>query len=148
MSEEVNQIQHHQRILITGTRAYEILAICLKVLDAQSKPYDILTDQEQSITDGSIVFIISASLKNHDPHIVLVDTVTNEQKEQFRSLVDGLPKSGTLVYNSSDANAKEIGEKELEDVHKEKYTDEDSNSSARALIRRIGINEEIFNKSL
>lgn len=148
MTEEINQIQHHQRILITGARAYEILACCRKVLDAQTKPYDLLTDQEQSINSGPIVFIVSASFENYDPHIVLVDAVTDEHKHQFDGLVDGLPKSGTLVYNTSDAIAKEIGERELVDVHKEEYSGEDVASAARALIRRIGISEEIFNTAL
>ena len=148
MSEEINQIQNHQRILITGERAYEILASCRRVLDVEGKPYDIFTDQEQAINNGPIVFIVSASFTNYDPHIVLVDAVADEHKGKFLDLINGLPKSGTLVYNSSNASAKEIGEIELEDIHKEEYAETEVTSAARALVRRIGINEEIFNKAL
>lgn len=144
----MNKIQNHQRILITGVRAYEILSTCRQVLDAQKKPYDLLTDREESIKSAPMVFIISSTFTDYDPHIVLVDAVSNEDFDKFNQLVEGLPKSGTLVYNTNDSNANKIGKKELVDVHKEEYKSNEINSAARALVRRIGISEEIFNKAL
>ena len=148
MSPILNQIQNHQRILITGERAYEILSTCRQVLDAQKKPYDLLTDREQSIKSAPMVFIVSSTFTDYDPHIVLIDAVSNEDLDKFNQLVEGLPKSGTLVYNSNDSNTLKIGKKELVDVHKEEYEGDDINSAARTLVRRIGISEEMFNKSL
>ncbi len=148
MSEAISLIQHHQRILITGARAHDILKTCRKVLDARNKPYDVLTDEEQSISKNPIVFIVSSSFKDFDPHIILIDAVSNTHKDTFQSMADGLPKSGTLVYNSSDALAKEIGTKELEDVHLEEYTGEDTSSAAKKLLCRIGISEKIFDQTI
>ena len=142
------QLQHHQRILITGDRAYEILSVCRQVLDAQKKPYDLFTDQEQSINFAPMVFIVSSSFADYDPHIVLVDTVYSEDLDKFNQLADRLPKSGTLVYNSADSNTLKIGKKKLVDVHKEEYNGSDVNSAAKKLVRRFGISEEIFNQAL
>lgn len=148
MAKEINQIQHHQRILITGPRAYEILALCKKVLDAHTKPYDILTDQEQSISNDPIVLIVSANFKDYNPHIVLIDAVIDAHKDQLNALAVGLPRSGTLIYNSTDTRAKEIGEKELEDVHKEEYKGEDVHAAAKKLVQQIGISEDMFDSAI
>jgi len=148
MSDETSRIQHHQRILITGSRANSILGLCRKVLDAQNKPYDILTDQEHSIETGPVVFITSESFENFDPHIVLIDQVNTNNENEFRAMAENLPKSGTLVYNGTDQLAKEIGNLELEDVHKEEYSSGDETSAAKRLVKRIGISEEMFDKSI
>jgi len=148
MSNEIRQIQHHQRILITGSRANSILSLCRKVLDAQNKPYDILTDQEQSIDKGPIVFIVSDTFGNFDPHIVLIDHVDAGHEREFRAMAEGLPKSGTLVYNGTDHLAKEIGNLDLKDVHKEEYHSDDVTSAARRLVNRIGISDKIFDNSI
>jgi len=148
MPDVTSQIQHHQRILITGPRAQIILEGCRKVLNAQNRPYDILTDKEESLNQGPIVFITSDKFTDFNPHIVLVDSVPSEYADKFEALVGGLPKSGTLVFNGSDESAKKIGNKELEDVHKEEYTGTDVSSAVKKLVRRIGIPEEVFDKSI
>jgi len=147
MPEVPYNIQNHQRILITGSRAQEILESCRKVLDSQSKPYDFLTDQEQSIGSGPIVFIVSENYADYDPHIILIDMVNMDHRNEFEALANDLPKSGTLVYNGSDEIAKEIGSKERDNVHREEYHGDDVTSAAKKLVRRIGISEEIFDKA-
>ena len=148
MSAIISQIQHHQRILITGERAYEILSTCRQVLDARDKPYDLLTDREHSINSAPMVFIVSSSFSEYDPHIVLIDAVSDKDLDKFIQMAKALPKSGTLVYNSADTNALKIGEKELVDVHKEEYKGSDISSAAKQLLRRFGISEEMFDNAL
>ena len=143
-----NQLQHHQRILITGERAYEILSTCRQVLDTQNKPYDLFTDQGQSINFAPMVFIISSTFTDYDPHILLIDAVSNDDFDDFDKLAERLPKSGTLVYNSADSNALKISEKELLDVRKEEYKDGHIIAAAKTLVCRIGITEEMFNEVL
>ncbi len=148
MSISLDQIQHHQRILLTGNRAEEIFSHCQRVLDFHNKAYDHVLPGDQHISEGPIVFIISDdAYEALEPHIALIDHIADGEKEKYESLVDSLPKSGTVVYNEGDKVVNELCSKERTDVHRVAYKN-DTLEAAKGLLKRIGINEAGFNQAL
>ncbi len=148
MSISLDQIQHHQRILLTGKRAQEIFSHCQRVLDFHKKAYDYVLPEAQRISEGPIVFIISDDANQAlEPHIALIDLIPDQEKDKFELLVDSLPKSGTVVYNEGDKVVNEICSKERKDVHRVAYKN-DTQEAAKGLLKRIGINEARFNQAL
>lgn len=147
MSINLNQIQHHQRILITGKRGSEIFTHCKKVMDFYKRDYDVISDGSESVSEGPVVFIVSdQNLTEFEPHIALLDQVAPEEKAELEQLADSIPKSGTIVYNESDKLAFGIGSKERTDVHRESYKN-DTTAAAKSLLKRIGINEARFDQA-
>ena len=147
MNTSLEKIAHHQRILITGLRASEILDYCKKVLDYHGKSYD-LWNEEDDLSDGPIVLITASDdFMAYEPHIVLIDDVPDNQLETYQELANGIPKSGTIVYNMSDKTVKEIGSKERTDVHQVPF-DGELGSAVRGLLQRIGIAGERFNQAI
>ena len=148
MPTTLDKIQHHQRILITGNRSVDILNCCRKVLDYYKRPYDLATSQETKIGTGPIILIESSNnLNSYQPHIALIDEVTQDTKDDYMKLADGLPKSGTLVFNQSNKLAKDISDIGRTDVHLEPFQTGVS-EAAKALLKRIGISEESFKTAI
>lgn len=149
MSTTLDQILHHQRILVTGNRSSEIIDACCKVLDHYDRHYDLLTKNKISINDGPIVFIEATDdLVNYDPHIALIDDVVAANKNVYEALANGMPKSGTLVYNEQDMMSKEICTSERKDVHLEPYSSSNVKDVAMTLLKRVGISEESFKSAI
>jgi hypothetical protein len=145
MSKLQDKIRHHQRILITGERAKDILSVCTHVLDHYQKPYDVISADQDRIERGPIVFITANDDFNaYHPHIALVDQITNLTKEAFEKLANEIPKAGTLVYNATNPLAKAICSTPRADVYREEYNESSVNAAASALLRRIGISEKHF----
>jgi hypothetical protein len=108
----------------------------------------LATSQKTTISTGPIVFIeADANGSEYDPHIALIDHVTPDQKTTFTQLADGMPKSGTLVFNEKDKLSNEICSVQRTDVHLETYAD-DVQQAAMALLKRVGISEESFKLAL
>ncbi len=149
MSTLQDKISHHQRILISGNRAKDILSVCTKVLDHYQKPYDLITPNGEQIANGPIVFIqAEGDFSSFHPHIALIDEVSANSKETYEQLANGIPKAGTLVYNTTNAMANAICSAPRPDVYREEYKEASVNAAAMALLRRIGISEKHFADAL
>jgi hypothetical protein len=146
MEVKLADIQHHQRIVITGPKAHEILELSRKTLSDQKREYDIITPNEEKISDAPVALMIVPieAIDQWDPHVVLIDEVPDEKKNIFLQIADQMPKSGTLVYNTADKNAEEIGAQERADVHRVPYAGGKTIEAAKALLQRLGIREAEF----
>ena len=149
MTTPLDQILHHQRILVTGNRSSEIIDACCKVLDHYHRHYDLVSSKKTRIGVGPIAIIeASDDLIAYDPHIALIDEVSDSNKSMYETLASCMPKSGTLVYNELNKTAKEICSEERKDVHLEAYASGDVQDAAMALLKRVGISEESFKSVL
>lgn len=147
MSIDFEKIAHHQRILITGPRADEILEQAGKVLTSHHREYDVVTATNHETTHAPVALIIHEDFDRIDPHIVLVDEVSAAEKDLYEKMADNMPKSGTLVYNTGNTTAKAICEKDRTDVHKVPFSG-DTENATRALLKRMGIHETDFDKAI
>jgi len=146
MSIDFEKIAHHQRILITGPRAEEILEQAGKILTSHHREYDVVTAANHQTTHAPVVLIIHEDFGVVDPHIVLMDEIQEKDKSRYEKMADNMPKSGTLVYNTGNATAKAICEKDRTDVHKVPFSG-DTESATRALLKRMGIHETDFDQA-
>ncbi len=147
MTTSLSQIRHHQRIVITGDRASEIFRHCQRVLDFHKKAYDFILPDAERISEGPIVFIIPRdSFQEFEPHIALIDHISEGTIDSYEALADSLPKSGTIVYNETDKAVNDICSKERTDVHKVSYKN-DPEEAAKGLLKRIGINETRYDQA-
>ena len=149
MSSLPEQIAHHQRILICGNRRTEIFKYCETALNFYGKNFLLIDESEAMVGDDrTMVFILALDeAGKYSPHIALIDEIDDSTVEMYSDLADKIPKSGTLVYNSNNSLAKNIGEKDHTDVHKETFSGDVVEASKR-LLRRIGINDERFDAAI
>lgn len=134
--------------MITGASAPAILSHVRKVLDHHGRHYDLMTPTETHIGDGPIVLIVPERYDGQAlaPHILVIDRVDENEKAHITQLADGLPKAGTVVYNSSDKTVEAICGTKRADVYQEPYK-EGAENAARSLLKRIGITEQMFDQA-
>lgn len=148
MTTTLDKILHHQRILVTGSRSAEIIDLCCKVLDHYKRAYDVAATNKTSISEGPLVLIMAPeNLNDFDPHIALIDQVSSDEKDAYMKLADNMPKSGTLVYNKLEKITEEICSLKRIDVHLEPFETTEVKDAAMALLKRVGISEESFQKA-
>jgi UDP-N-acetylmuramate: L-alanyl-gamma-D-glutamyl-meso-diaminopimelate ligase len=138
MSIDLNSIKDKQRIAIIGNEGTnEITKIAIHVLANIGKHFDyILSDDNYKITDAPIVLIKGddhildgkkyAEFLKYNHHIAVIHHIMEsypkeyasfeEYIDQYETLADRTPKSGTLLYNKEDDLAMVIGEKQREGV--------------------------------
>jgi len=140
-----DKILNHQRIVITGKRAKPIIDLCAKVLRHHGRTFDLISETEETLSNGPIVFIqANGDAASYHPHILLIDEVDQADMQAFSKIADGLPKAGTLVFNKSNAAAKAIGGTSRPDVYLEEVKDGSTEAAAKGILKRIGISESQF----
>ncbi len=171
-----DKIEDKQRIVIIDDEGTtEIIDIVSRVLKANSRSFDWWkADGTHSITDSAPIVLIQgdyhmeanthkAKFLKYQHHVIVIHHVSDRvrgQYENFESyvaqyeeLADQTPKGGTILYNQEDHVANLVaGERERDDIKLIEYKKEDNlsmmESAAKAVLRRIGITEELFDRGL
>ncbi len=176
MPVQFDQIEDKQRIVIVDNEGGpEILEIVIQVLSANDRKFDFWkSDGTYSLSEDAPVILIQADdnvqegsnkakFLSYQHHIMVIHHVSDkipasyasfeDYVAQYEELADKTPKSGTILYNQEDSVANIIaGERERPDIRLVEYAQEDglssAESAAKAILRRIGINDELFDKGL
>lgn len=170
------KIEDKQRIVIIDNEgSTEILNIAAHVLEANQRKFDWWkANGENSISPDAPVILIQANdhleqsthkakFLEYQHHIMVIHHVREHippaydsfenYLAQYEEMADKTPKGGSILFNQADHVANLIaGEREREDTKLIEYGQEPGLSShvsaAKAILRRIGINEELFQKGI
>jgi hypothetical protein len=145
MAIDFEHIRHHQRIMITGPLGQEIFGIVTSILSRQHRTFDVISDRETRVDQGPIAFIV---LEKPDPalkpHILVMTQVNVADRELFERTADGLPKAGSVIYCTKDPIANEIGSKQRTDVYREEFAGTMARDAAEKLMKRLGVNAQLY----
>jgi hypothetical protein len=109
-----------QRVVVAGQSRARIIEMVLFVLKENGRKIDLSTSVSEQIL-GSPTIIVEAngsplSMKDFQPHILILSRLSADEKEAYMNLADAAPKSGGIFFNDSDAIAKQVATKERPDV--------------------------------
>ena len=171
-----DKLEDKQRIVIIdneGTTA--ILDVVFKVLKAHNRKFDWLkADGTYEVSDDAPIVLIQADdhleegthkakFLRYQHHVMVIhhvkesfpDSYANfeEYIAQYEEMADLTPKAGTILFNQDDHVANLIaGEREREDIKLIEYKIEEglssAESAAKAILKRIGINDQLFEQGL
>ncbi len=171
-----DKLEDKQRIVIIdneGTTA--ILDVVFKVLKAHNRKFDWLkADGTYEVSDDAPIILIQADdhleegthkakFLRYQHHVMVIhhvkesfpDSYANfeEYIAQYEEMADLTPKAGTILFNQDDHVANLIaGEREREDIKLIEYKIEEglssAESAAKAILKRIGINDQLFEQGL
>jgi len=176
MPVEFDKIEDKQRIVIVDNEGTsEILDIMSKILNANNRKFDWWkADGTNSISDDAPVILIQADdhleesthkakFLRFQHHVLAIHHVKESYPEayanfeeyvaQYEEMADKTPKAGTILFNQEDYVANLIaGEREREDIKLIEYKMEEglssAESAAKAILKRIGINDQQFEEGL
>ncbi len=144
------QSQHKQRVVIAGSHGKTtITSMILHVLQYHQRKFDYLVGAKiegfetmVKLSDAPVIVIegdeyLSSPIDrqpkflHYQPHVALISGIAwdhinvypvfDDYVQQFQTLAERLPKSGSLVYDQSDALVARVGEKEYGDIQKLPY---------------------------
>ncbi|HLZ15947.1 MAG TPA: hypothetical protein VKQ08_02860 [Cyclobacteriaceae bacterium] len=115
-----------QRIVVVGQSSSRIVEMILFVLNHYKRKFDFSTPNAENLS-GAIILIVEPDHRsnNHlqyNHHILIISQLSANDKVATSQLAGITPKSGTIIYDETDAVAREIGKAERADVTSNPFT--------------------------
>ena len=170
------KLEDKQRIVIIGyEETTAILDIVFKVLKAHNRKFDWLkADGTSEISNDAPIILIQADdhmeegthkakFLRYEHHVMVIHHVKDsfpdsyasfeEYLAQYEEMADLTPKAGTILFNQEDHVANLIaGERMRKDIKLIEYKMEEgfssTGSAAKAILKLIGINDQLFKEGL
>ena len=165
-----------QRIVVIGQSSTRIVAMIMFVLNQYKRRFDFSTPNGENLSGAAVLIVEpdrhSNNYSEYKHHILIISQLSVNDKAGVSQLAGLTPKSGTIIYDETDALAREIGKVERTDVTsnpfgegshetqngkavlisstKEKFptqlppTDLKNISAAKELLKKIGISSSQF----
>src|SRR5579859_6536978 len=109
-----------QRIVVVGQSSSRIVAMIMFVLNHYKRKFDFSTPNGENLS-GAIVLIAEPDHRSNNHlgyhhHILVISQLSENDEAATRQLANMTPKSGTIIYDETDALAREIGKMDRPDV--------------------------------
>jgi len=147
-------IKDKQRILFIGDNKSEMMSLTSSILNKICKLHDVVTKDDDKISNAPLVLIDHAYQDSVDHHILVIGETLNINL--IEELCNKTPKAGSIVYNKEVKEIKKICDTERVDViqlpyapSKEKFDKNKTELSAiKSLVTRLRVPEQDFFKTL
>jgi UDP-N-acetylmuramate: L-alanyl-gamma-D-glutamyl-meso-diaminopimelate ligase len=170
-----------QRIVVVGQSSTRITEMILFVLNHFKRKFDYSTPAKEKISDAAVIIVEpqkdSNNYSEYNHHILIISELSAKDKPIISELANTTPKGGVIIYDDTNAIAREIAKVERVDVSLNPYatpkheishgkvtlisgtnerfgiqltTPEDLKSvnAAKELLKKIGISSTQFHKAI
>ncbi len=115
-----NQIIDQQRIVITGDDRSLVTKFVKSILDSRQRKYNHFSKGKlTTIAGAAITFIeypLRPELKAFHHHVLLLTSLSGNDLNEVKGLLDATPKSGIIIYPEENEKLKALVGKERADI--------------------------------